>query len=258
VRQVEPAELRRAVLDNETPAHGVLHRLGLLEDLLEHEVRKAAALDGAEVPVDAVHLAGARDGVDVEHAIAAGLEHGHVAVLEVDDLARVRKDRRHVGGDEVLVLAEPEEERAPLARGNDLVRVDRRDHGDPVRPLHLPQRLEHRILEVAVEALLDQVREHLGVGIRREDVAAPLEHLLEDGRVLDDPVMHHRDGAVLAHVRVRILLVRRPVGRPSRMRDPRRPFHGRGDEERLELAIFPASFTVFTPVPFMIATPAES
>ena len=35
----------------------------------------------------------------------------------------------------------------------------------------------HRLLEIPVERLLDEVREHFGVGLRRELVAQLLEHL---------------------------------------------------------------------------------
>ena len=56
VGQVQAAELRRPLLVEQTAAHRVLDRLRLLEDLLEHEVREAAALDLLEIPVDLADL----------------------------------------------------------------------------------------------------------------------------------------------------------------------------------------------------------
>src|SRR3712207_7283350 len=57
---------------------------------------------------------------------------------------------RGVARHEVLVLPDPEQERTPLARGDDLLRLRGVDHGDAVRPLHEVERLDHRVLEHAV------------------------------------------------------------------------------------------------------------
>ena len=56
-------------------------------------------------------------------AVAVALEHRHVAVVEVDDLARVREDRRDVARDEVLAVADADEQRTALARRDDLARL---------------------------------------------------------------------------------------------------------------------------------------
>ena len=53
----ESAELRRALLLEQAAPHGVPYRIGLLEDLLEHEVLVAAALDLSEIPVHPARLA---------------------------------------------------------------------------------------------------------------------------------------------------------------------------------------------------------
>ncbi len=198
-------------------------------------MRVSAALDLREVPVDVRNLLLDLDRVHVDDAVAIGLQDGHLAVFEIDDLARMRENRRDVAGDEVLVFAQSEEQRASLARGDDLVGVDARDHRDAVRPLDLKQRFEHRILEIPVEALLDEVREHFGVGIGGEHVATPLQHLLEDRRVLDDAVVDDGDAAVLAHVRMRVLLIGRTVRRPARVRDAGRPLDRSRVQEQLQL-----------------------
>ena len=54
VAHVEPTQLRGPVVQDQAAAHGVLHRLRLLEYLLDHEVVVTAALDGGEVPLDAL------------------------------------------------------------------------------------------------------------------------------------------------------------------------------------------------------------
>ena len=60
--------------------------------------------------------------------------------------------------------------------------------------------------EVALVVALDQVRDHLGVGLRRERVPVGDERLLELAVVLDDPVQDDRHrGVVAAGERVRVL-----------------------------------------------------
>ncbi len=54
VGHLEAVDAHVAGFFQQVAAHGVLDAVGLLEDLLEHEVLEPAALDGGEVPVDLV------------------------------------------------------------------------------------------------------------------------------------------------------------------------------------------------------------
>ena len=65
----------------------------------------------------------------------------------------------------------------------------------------------------------DEVDDDLGIGLGGE--FDPLGHEARAQRrgVLDDAVVHHRDRAVRAHVRVGVGVGRRSVGRPSRVPD---------------------------------------
>ena len=65
----------------------------------------------------------------------------------------------------------------------------------PYVPSTSVERVDHRVLEVAVERRLDQVREHLGVGLRHERVPGLLEHRAQRAVVLDDAVVHDGDRA---------------------------------------------------------------
>ena len=235
VAQVDAAELGGPVLEDEAAAHGVLHRLRLLEDLLEHEMVEPTALDRREVPLDALHRAAERRRVDVHHAVAVGREHAEVTVVQVDDLARVREDRRGVGGEEVLAVADADEERTALARGDDLLRVTARHHRDAERALDLAQCRDDRLLQRALVELLDQVRDRLGVGIGAEGVPERGELLPEHIGVLDDAVVHHRDRLVGAEVRVCVALGRRAVSGPARVCDPDLSGHRISGERALEL-----------------------
>ena len=115
--------------------------------------------------------------VEVEHLVARSRQNAHLAVIEIHHLARVLKNRRDVTRDVVLALAEPDEQRASLARADDLVRIAARDHRDAVGAFHEIQRVDDRVLELSVERRLDEMREHLRVRLRLELVPLHLEHL---------------------------------------------------------------------------------
>ena len=131
---VPPGEIQAA-------AQRGLDHVGLLVDLLEHEVLVAAllGLDGA--PVDPPDLAlhpVAGDGLD---ASAPGPELDHVAVLEEDHLPRVGEQRGDVAAAEHLALADADDERRAVARGDDHVGLVAGEDGDAVRAHDAPERL---------------------------------------------------------------------------------------------------------------------
>ena len=236
MREVQPAELGRAVLEDQPAAHGVLDRLRLLEDLLQHEVREAAALDLGEVPVDAVDLPRQRRGVEIDHAVAVAVDHRHVAVVEVHDLpACARGSRDASDARKFSPFPTPSSSGLPLRAATILSGFPARHHGDAVRALDLAQRLDHGLFQRAVVQLLDEVRDHLGVRVGPERMAVFLQRAAEHGRVLDDAVVHDGDATVVAQVRMRVALGGRAVRRPPRVTDPEHPIHRVGGEHRLEL-----------------------
>ena len=123
----------RAVLDagQDRPAQ----RLGLLHDLLEHEMLVAALFRGGDLPVDVMVLLfdGQFHRVIDLHAVAA--QNGDLAVIHVHNVARVLDKRRHVGGDEVLALAEADEQRCVLTRGINVVGIVRAEDAERIRAL---------------------------------------------------------------------------------------------------------------------------
>ena len=78
----------------------------------------------------------------------------------------------------------------------------------------------HRLDEVAFVVALDEVRDDLRVGLRREGVAVGFERLAQLAEVLDDPVQD--DGDLLlraARQRMGVLVGDFPVRRPTRVAD---------------------------------------
>ena len=77
-------------------------------------------------------------------AMPVGGEDRELALLEEDHLARVLEDRRDVGGEEALALAEADDERRGVLRGDDLAGPLLGDDRDRVGALHLRERRAHR------------------------------------------------------------------------------------------------------------------
>src|SRR5206468_2359829 len=94
-------------------AQGVLHRLGLLIDLLEHEMRKLPFLGVFGAELDFMNFRvyfGRLDGRDLEVVASNG---NNLEVVQIDDPSRVGDDRTHITGEEILVVADSNEQRAP-------------------------------------------------------------------------------------------------------------------------------------------------
>ncbi len=150
---------------------------GLLVDLLVHEVVVALAVELLDRPVDVERAALVRGRVERRRAVAVGVEHGELAVLEVDDVAGVAHERRDVGGDEHLVLADADDDGRARARGDDRVRLQGVDHDEPVGALDAGERRAHGVLQrearavALLERLADQLGDALGVGLGGEDDA---------------------------------------------------------------------------------------
>ena len=233
--EIQAAELREPFVDDESAAHGVLDRLRLLEDLLEHEVLEAALLDLVERPIDAADAFRDTARVEVEHLVAVLREHAHLAVVQVHDLSGVLQDRRGVARDVVLVVTEADEQRTAVPRADDLVGVAARDDGNPVRALNQVERVDHAVFErVAIHRRLDQMREHFRVRLGLEGVPLHLEHLSQRAEVLDNAVVDDGDLVLAVDLRMRVALVGRAVGCPARMGYAHRAVNRIAVHDRLE------------------------
>ena len=215
--ELEIVEDDPAVLD----ARGdrAAQRLGLLHDLLEHEVLVAALLGSLDVPRDAgdglLHgLSGA-----VKDGITVGTHLGELTVVEIDHIFRVRHERRHVGGEEVLTRADADDQRAAVAREEHLVRAIGAQDADRIAALQTAKCLHDGVLQVAVAGIIhiQQVHNDLRVRLAMEPEPLSLQHLAQLHEVFDDAVLHDGELAVIAHVRVGIRLRRRAVRCPARM-----------------------------------------
>ena len=220
--EVEPVEACGARIEQQAPAQRALHRLRLLRNLLQHEVRVAAQLDRLEVPGDVAHLAQLHVGVRVHHVVAVRRQHRDVAVVEVDDRAGVRQHGRGVRSDEELVLTDAEQYRRTLTGHDDLPRLLSGDGGEPVRADDVPQGGGDPFLKGGPGCLFDQVGERLRIGLGAEAVAGPLERRAQGVGVLNDAVVDDGDAVPAVHVRVGVARGGRAVRCPAGVGDAAR------------------------------------
>ena len=149
---------------------------------------------------------------------------------------------RDVGAEEVLTLAEADDERRVAAGADDeagLVLVHREEREGALEARDDgPERRD----EVSGRPVLvaEQHRRDLGVGLGAERVAEAHEVGPQLGEVLDDAVVDDREAVIVGEVRVRVGIRRPAVRRPARVADARRAVgHGVGCQvvaQHLQLA----------------------
>ena len=122
-RDIHLVQKNAAAFLTDASEGGVANRARLLENFLEHEVLVAALFRHDRVPEDVLNLAVDRASVEIAELHAILREDSHIAIGEEKHIARVAEDGGHVGGDEVFALAETDDDRRTLARGDDLVRI---------------------------------------------------------------------------------------------------------------------------------------
>ncbi len=204
----------------DTTAQRLLDHVGLLEDLLEHEVLEAAFLGRGCVPRDLAHLALDRLAVERGERIAIAAHLDHLALFEHDHLARVLQHRGDIGSDEHLVVADADDQRrCTVAREDQAIGRVGGDDAEGKGAVDFGERVAHGGDQIAVVLPFDQVREHLGVGFAGKPMALGDELCAQGGIVFDDPVVHHGERRRTIQVRVRVLIGGTPVRRPACVAD---------------------------------------
>ena len=133
------------------------------------------------------------------------------------------QDRRHIGGDEHLAVAEADRHAAGIAEAgsHQRLRLALGQHDDRAGAAQLRQRQTHRLGQRPVALIVqpDQVRDHLGVGVRLELDPLRLQLGAQLAEVLDDAVLHDHQLAGEIDVRMGVALARLAVGGPARVAD---------------------------------------
>ena len=200
--------------------HGSAEGARLLEDLLEHEMRKTTLLDLAQAHLQLAHLGRLLDLAQVrDPELLPALDVGDLLLAQIDHLVGVFDDRGGVGADEILVLPHADQQRAALAGGDELVRLALVQDDQRVGADHMVERQGDRIVEghaAGVHHVLDQLDDDLRIRLALKMIPLPGQLGLEGQVVLDDAVVDQRQFMVLGVMGMRIdvagLAVRRPAG----------------------------------------------
>ncbi|VWD21336.1 hypothetical protein BLA50215_03951 [Burkholderia lata] len=171
---------------------------------------------------DALHRALDALAGRIDDPVAMQLNIGNVTVLEVSDAIGDPRQRNRIRRQKILALTDANDERHPVARADDPVRLVAAHHRDRIAAAQSRNRTPDRIEQIAVIQMIDQVRDRLAVGLAREHVAVRLQFGAELIAVLDDPVMRQRDariGVARREVRMGVERDGRAVRGPARMRD---------------------------------------
>ena len=226
VGQAVVLEQNCVVLD--TRLYGVGNCLGLLHDLLEHEVLVAALFRSGHVP---------RYGLDLLLDWVAKLVHNNYAVRTNDgNLVIVQNNVAlgaidnggNVGRDHVLALTNADNQRVAAACSDDLLRVVHRDNAQCVRAAQTLYSLQNGLCEVLLLAgvqIVHQMSNCLGVGLGLELVAVRFQTLTQLLVVLDNAVMYDCYLALAAQMRMRVAVGRLAVGGPAGVTDTASTVH---------------------------------
>ena len=197
-------------------------RCGLLVDLLQHESLVAGLLGRIIVPVDLQRLPVDEGALQVGEFDALGPDHDHLAVIREHNPAGFGHEGGDGGSQVVLTLTEADDERGLLPYGHDGLRLVHGDRAEGEVPIHGPVCVGHCLPETAPVGPLDEVGDHLGIGLGRERVSIGLQFCPQGHVVLHDAVENDGEAAAAVGVRMRILVGGTAVCRPARVRYPYR------------------------------------
>ena len=145
---------------------------------------------------------------------------------DLDDLAvvgeyrapRLAQERSDVRRQEVLAVAEADDERSLMADAGEQIGLIVVDRDDREMSLQLRVHPDEGLREIAVVLLLEQMDDDLGIGLRTERVPGFSQLLAKLAVVLDDAVEHDRElRRVAADEGMRILLGDCAMRRPARV-----------------------------------------
>ncbi len=177
----------------------------------------AASLDLGEIPLQRAHQLLHPGRLHVGDLVRVAPDYGNLPIVQVDHVPRMSQDRGGVRRHPVLVLPQPEKEGRTMAGSDQCAGIASADHGDPVRSLNLPESSGNGFDERAIKELLDEVRQHLCIGVGPEAMTLLHQPFSQAAGVLDDAVVHDGQCSATVDVRVGVDIVGHTVGRPAGM-----------------------------------------
>ena len=196
----------------------------------------ATLLRRDRIPLHLRKLALDQSAVDVDDLHTVFGEHGEVAVVERNDVAGVRQDGRDIAGEEGLLFAQADDDRAAAVLGGHqqigLVLADRRQR---VGSRQFPTRFPHgtQQVEPLFHTLIDQVGDQLGIGIGADCGAPGFESRAKVAIVFDDAVVDDDDRS--SPVGMGVDFGGLAVGRPAGVADSEMPVERSVAEDGFEI-----------------------
>ena len=219
--------VKRDALRRKPALEQALDGLGLLGNLLGHEVGPTAQARRGGVPVDMEDLGRDRGTLGIDKLDGAiGAHAADLAVCQHDHVMRHAEEHREVRGARAAAFRARKHQRRSLARDDNLARELGAYDGERVGALDLRDRLLHSGHEVALVGCLDKVDDHLGVGVARKTMSLAHEALAKLGVVFDDAVVHDGEVARAVAEGMGVALGRNAVRGPTRMGDTGAARHG--------------------------------
>ncbi len=155
----------------------------------------------------------------VADAVAVRGQADLIALVEIHEAVGDLAQRQRIGGEEVLLDADAQHQRAAAARADQGAGLGFGDDGECVGAFQPGQGGGQRGGQILAPAhqIMHQVGDHLGVGLGMELIAGGFQLGAQVAVVFDDAVVHHRDGP--GAVRMRVGLAGLAVGGPARVGD---------------------------------------
>ena len=197
----------------------VAHGLGLLHDLLGHEVVVTALFRRGNVPVDMGRFLLHRVQVHVVDRDSAFPDLGELVFLKTVDIPRAPQDRRNVGRDEILPVAEADDQRAFLADSDHAVRVIAAKDAQRVGAADFAERFHDGAEQVAFVIIVQKLSDDLRIRFGDEMAAMLREKAFQSKVVFNHAVVHNRKLSGFARLRMRVDVGRLAVRRPASMAD---------------------------------------
>ena len=187
-------------------------------DFLLHEVVVRTQLQRSQRHLALPHRPLDRLAVGIGQADAVAGQACHVPLFQKHHAPRGTQDGRNVGSDEVCLLPQTDQQRAAHACHHQFARPVLCHHADGVGTRQFAHGLPHGFEQITASQIMpvDQVGNHLGIGLRLEGIAGRSELVTSGFMVFDDAVMHQCNQAA-GNVRVGIGLGHASVGSPTGM-----------------------------------------
>ena len=184
-------------------------------DFFVHEGGVAALDRGGRVPIHGETASlGGRTGKIIK-LDAVGLEHHHGVLLNLQGLTGFGNKGGNIGAEEVLPLAQPDDEGRVTTRGHHIAASIEGHEGEG--PFELRGEAKHGVFQIAgfFQVQRQAVRRDFGIRLGDGRNAARGEPLRQFAVIFNNAVVHHRYFAVKRQVRMRIRIAGRAVGGPA-------------------------------------------